>query len=297
MKSRLTGKVPGAGQAWGQEKKGVTEDETVGWHHQFNGHEFQQTPGDGEGHGSLACCGPCSCRARHDVVTDRQNRTLSNRISGVFLMDNRHLGSEIQSTPILLSSSLAAKPCPAPWWPHRLCPTRLLCPRDFPDKNARQECCHFLLQGVFPTQLSNLRLLHCRGILYHWATWEAVNILRWPITYSCSLQKKSMIYFYGSSTCYCSSESTTLTKFSWHKVFDIRVMLKLGIRNSEEIRGMYTATSPLPTSHIFMSTLRNSIKPHIPSKISIQVSFPLTVDFLGFFKLQSNFQIVVCCEK
>ena len=30
----------------------------VGWHHQFNGHEFVQTPGDGEGQGSLACCCP-----------------------------------------------------------------------------------------------------------------------------------------------------------------------------------------------------------------------------------------------
>ena len=31
----------------------MTEDETVGWHHRFNGHEFEQTPGDGEGKGSL----------------------------------------------------------------------------------------------------------------------------------------------------------------------------------------------------------------------------------------------------
>ena len=35
-----------------------TEDEVVGWHHQLNGHEFGQTPGDGEGKGSLACCSP-----------------------------------------------------------------------------------------------------------------------------------------------------------------------------------------------------------------------------------------------
>ena len=34
----------------------MTEDEMVGWHHQLNGHEFQQTPGDSEGQGSLACC-------------------------------------------------------------------------------------------------------------------------------------------------------------------------------------------------------------------------------------------------
>ena len=36
----------------------MTENEMVGWHHQFNGHEFEQTPGDGEGQGSLACCSP-----------------------------------------------------------------------------------------------------------------------------------------------------------------------------------------------------------------------------------------------
>ena len=36
----------------------MTEDEIVGWHHQFNGHEFEQTPGDNEGQGSLACCRP-----------------------------------------------------------------------------------------------------------------------------------------------------------------------------------------------------------------------------------------------
>ena len=37
-------------------EKGMTEDEIFGWHHQLNGHEFEQAPGDGEGQGSLACC-------------------------------------------------------------------------------------------------------------------------------------------------------------------------------------------------------------------------------------------------
>ena len=37
-------------------EKGATEDEMVGWHHQLNGHEFEQIPGDGERQGSLACC-------------------------------------------------------------------------------------------------------------------------------------------------------------------------------------------------------------------------------------------------
>ena len=55
-KTWLPGKDPDAGEDWGQEEKGMTEDEMAGWHHQFNGHEFEQIPGDGEGQGSLACC-------------------------------------------------------------------------------------------------------------------------------------------------------------------------------------------------------------------------------------------------
>ena len=41
-----------------QEDKGATEDEMVGWHHRLSGHEFEQTLGDSEGQGSLACCSP-----------------------------------------------------------------------------------------------------------------------------------------------------------------------------------------------------------------------------------------------
>jgi len=55
-KHQPTGKDPDAGKDWGQEEKEVTEDEMVGWHHWFNGHEFEQTLGDSEGQGSLACC-------------------------------------------------------------------------------------------------------------------------------------------------------------------------------------------------------------------------------------------------
>ena len=42
MKSKLIGKVSNAGENWGQEEKGVTEGEMVGWHHWLNGHEFEQ---------------------------------------------------------------------------------------------------------------------------------------------------------------------------------------------------------------------------------------------------------------
>ena len=58
VKSWLIGKDPDAGKDWRQEEKGMTEDEMVGWHHWLNGHEFEQTPGDGEGQESLVCCNP-----------------------------------------------------------------------------------------------------------------------------------------------------------------------------------------------------------------------------------------------
>ena len=49
----------------------MTEDEMVGWHHQFNGHEFEQTLGESEGQGSLACCSPW--RVRHNLDTEQQS--------------------------------------------------------------------------------------------------------------------------------------------------------------------------------------------------------------------------------
>ena len=54
VKSRLTGRDPDAGKDWGQEEKRMTKDEMVGWHHQLNGHEFEQS----WRWGSLASCSP-----------------------------------------------------------------------------------------------------------------------------------------------------------------------------------------------------------------------------------------------
>ena len=54
-KSQLIGKDPNAGKDWRQEEMGTTEDEMVGWHHQLNGLEFEQTQ-------SLACCSPWGCK-------------------------------------------------------------------------------------------------------------------------------------------------------------------------------------------------------------------------------------------
>ena len=60
-KSWLIRKNPDAGKDWRQEEKGTTEDEIVGWHHQPNGHEFEQAPGVGEGQWTLECCSPWHC--------------------------------------------------------------------------------------------------------------------------------------------------------------------------------------------------------------------------------------------
>ena len=58
VKNWLIRKDPDAGKDWRQEEKGTTEDEMVGWHHQLDGHEFEQVPGVGDGQGSLVCCSP-----------------------------------------------------------------------------------------------------------------------------------------------------------------------------------------------------------------------------------------------
>jgi len=56
-KSWLIGKDPDAGKDWGQEEKGMTEGQMVGWRHWLDGHGFRWTPEIGNGQGGLACCG------------------------------------------------------------------------------------------------------------------------------------------------------------------------------------------------------------------------------------------------
>ena len=67
-KSRLIRKDPDAGKDWRQEKKGTREDEMVEWHHQPNGHEFEQAPGAREGQQSLVCCNPWHCEESDTTV-------------------------------------------------------------------------------------------------------------------------------------------------------------------------------------------------------------------------------------
>ena len=70
VKCWLIWKDPDAGKDWGQEEKGMTEDEMVGWHHRLNGHGFGCTPGVGDGQGGLVCCGSRGRRVRHDWTTE-----------------------------------------------------------------------------------------------------------------------------------------------------------------------------------------------------------------------------------
>ena len=73
VKSRLIWKDPDAGKDWGQEEKGMTEDETVGWHHRLNEHGFGWTPGAGNGQGGLACCS--SSGYKESDMTEQMNWT------------------------------------------------------------------------------------------------------------------------------------------------------------------------------------------------------------------------------
>ena len=61
-KNWLIGKDPDTTKDWRQEEKRMTEDEMVGWHHQLDGHEFEQTPGVGDGQGALECWSPWDCK-------------------------------------------------------------------------------------------------------------------------------------------------------------------------------------------------------------------------------------------
>ena len=57
------------GGIWGQEEKGMTEDDMVGWHHLLDGCELEQAPGGGDGQGSQVCCSP---RSQKELDTTEQ---------------------------------------------------------------------------------------------------------------------------------------------------------------------------------------------------------------------------------
>ena len=71
VKSWLIGKDSDTGRDWGQEKKGMTEDEMAGWHHWLDGREFEWALGVGDGQGGLACC--ASWGRKESDTTERLN--------------------------------------------------------------------------------------------------------------------------------------------------------------------------------------------------------------------------------
>ena len=85
VKSWLIWKDLDAGKDWGQEEKGMTEDEMVGWHHRLIGHGFRWTLWFGDGQGGLTCCGSWGCKESN--TTERTNWTelkqLRRKVRGV----------------------------------------------------------------------------------------------------------------------------------------------------------------------------------------------------------------------
>ena len=75
VKNQLIGKDPDAGKDWRWEKKGMTEDEMVGWHHQLKGHESEQIPGYSARQESLACCSPWGCKESDSTYWINNNDT------------------------------------------------------------------------------------------------------------------------------------------------------------------------------------------------------------------------------
>ena len=103
-KSWLIGKYPDDGKDWRQEKKGMTEEEMVGWHHCLDGHGFEQTPGVGDGQGSLECCSPRGCK--DSDMTEQLNNNSS------FIVTSVQFSSVSQSCLTLCDPMDARLPCP-----------------------------------------------------------------------------------------------------------------------------------------------------------------------------------------
>ena len=91
----------------------------------------------------------------------------SVKYSQGILMEKSSLGAQCVGVSCLVMSN--------PLQPHRLYPTRLLCPWDSPGKNTGVGC-HFPLQGIFLTQRLNTGLLHCRQIIYHLSYREVPSV-------------------------------------------------------------------------------------------------------------------------
>ena len=108
VKSQLLRKDPDSWKDWRQKVKGMVEDEMVGWHHWLNGLGFEQTPGDGEGQRSLACCswwGQEETRLSKWTITKQRSSSFQEAGWGVWLK-NKESGRAWQCLGCFFSVSL-----------------------------------------------------------------------------------------------------------------------------------------------------------------------------------------------
>ena len=108
-KSWLIGKDSDAGRDWGQEEKGMTEDEMAGWHHRLGGHEFGWTPGFGDGQGGLECCSSWGCK--ESDTTEWLNWAQLNWTSDYFCFCWHGISFSISSLNLYISLYLKSIPC------------------------------------------------------------------------------------------------------------------------------------------------------------------------------------------
>ena len=94
-------KDPDAGKGWGQEEKGMTKDEMVGWHHQLNEHGFGWTLGVGDGQEGLACCSSWGCK--ESETTEWLNWTELN--SPIIVVQSRQRHAQRQ-TPLIFEEKI-----------------------------------------------------------------------------------------------------------------------------------------------------------------------------------------------
>ena len=123
----------------------------VGWHHQLNRQEFEQTLGDSEGQGSLVCCSLWGLKELRHNLELNNNRKETGALSFSWLCSVLFCEGEVAQLCLTLCDPVD-------------CIHGILHPRDSPGKNTGVVY-HFLLQGTFPTQGSNPGLPHWRQTL------------------------------------------------------------------------------------------------------------------------------------
>ena len=112
VNSWLIGKDPDAGKDWGQEEKGMTENEMVGCYHQLDVHGFGWTPGVGDGQGGLACCGSWGCkeldmaeRLNWTIILKQFKYKYTDRLSMIWLFTGYYNLSNCEFTVFSLMTS------------------------------------------------------------------------------------------------------------------------------------------------------------------------------------------------